>query len=423
MANTKTISKTLLVILRISRMLWVRVTLMACLAVVASMAAMLLDSLIPEVLRERFTPDAVMPILTILASGMLAVSTFSLNVMVTAHNAAAAQATPRAHRILLADTTTQTVLATFIGAFVYALSSIILFKAKLHAPGASVAVLAVTVVVVILVILAMLRWIDHLSDLGSMDKTLHDTERQARASLMLARQTPALRANALTPETVMPQDVVPVPAPRSGYLQFIDLRRMSAILQDKDARLYVHAPPGRFVLQGTPVAYASGLSGKPLETVKECLTIGDYRSFEQDAAYGLLVLSEIASRALSPGINDPGTAIDVIGRQERLLWDWGRTPIEDKEPIFSRIFIPDTSPEQLIEGAFASTARDGAALVEVATRLQQALQTLAEGPDANLASAAQDMAERARAYSEQAMVLEEDKIKLRARQSAGGVNP
>jgi len=423
MANPKTISKTLLVVLRISRMLWVRVTLMACLAVVASVAAVLLDTLIPEVLRQRFTPDAVMPILTILASGMLAVSTFSLNVMVTAHNAAAAQATPRAHRILLADTTTQTVLATFIGAFVYALSSIILFKAKLHAPGASVTVLAVTVVVVVLVILAMLRWIDHLSDLGSMDKTLHDTEHEARKSLMLARQTPALRANALTPEIVMPQDAVPVPAPRSGYLQFIDLRRMSTVLKDNDAKIYIHAPPGRFVLEGTPLAYASGLSGKGHETIKECLTIGDYRTFEQDAAYGLLVLSEIASRALSPGINDPGTAIDVIGRQERLLWDWARTPVKHQEPLFPRIFVPDTSPAQLIEGAFASTARDGADLVEVASRLQHALQALAQGPDARLASAAQDMAERARAYSEQALVLEDDKIKVRARQSAGGVNP
>ena len=423
MANTKTISKSVLVILRVSRLLWVRVALMASLAIVASIGAVLLDGLIPDILRERFTPAAVMPILTILASGMLAVSTFSLNVMVTAHNAAAAQATPRAHRILLADTTTQTVLATFIGAFVYALSSIILFKAKLHAPGASVTVLAVTVIVVVLVILAMLRWIDHLSDLGSMDKTLRDTEHEARTSLMLARRTPALCARPMTPDTVMPDDVAPVPAPASGYLQFIDLRRMSAILKDTDALIYIHAVPGRFVLEGTPVAYASGLSTEAQDRVRACLTIGDYRTFEQDAAYGLLVLSEIASRALSPGVNDPGTAIDVIGRQERLLWDWARMPVSPQEPMFPRIFVPDTSPTQLIEGAFASTARDGAGQVEVATRLQQALASLSEGPDPRLASAAQDMAERARAYAERALVLEDDKIKVRAGQSAGGVNP
>jgi uncharacterized membrane protein len=423
MANTKTISKTLLVILRISRMLWVRVTLMACLAVVASFTAMLLDTIIPDTLRQRFTPDTVMPILTILASGMLAVSTFSLNVMVTAHNVAAAQATPRAHRILLADTTTQTVLATFIGAFVYALTSIILLQAELHDPGTSVAVLVFTVVVVVLVILAMLRWIDHLSDLGSMDKTLHDTEAEARSSLMRTRETPALRANALTPDTVMPQQMQPILSPRSGYLQFIDLRRMSACLRDNGARIYIHAPPGRFVLEGTPLAYATGLDGEGLDTIKDCLTIGDHRTFEQDAAYGLLVMSEIASRALSPGINDPGTAIDVISRQERLLWAWANTPVTNREPIFPRIFVPDTSPVQLIEGAFASTARDGAGLVEVASRLQIALGALAKGPDTDLAGAAREMAARALAYSEKALVLEEDKKKVRARQSAGGVNP
>ncbi len=423
MANTKTVSKTFLTLLRVSRMLWVRVALMACLAVVASITAMLLDDFIPDLLRQRFTPDAVMPILTILASGMLAVSTFSLNVMVTAHNAAAAQATPRAHRILLADTTTQSVLATFIGAFVYALSSIILFKAQLHAPGASVTVLVFTVVVVVLVIVAMLRWIGHLSDLGSMDNTLRATEAEARKSLDLARRTPALRANPLTDETVIPQEAIAIPAPRSGYLQFIDLRRMSTALKDIDARVYIHTPPGRFVLEGCAVGYASGLGDKDLSEITKCLTIGENRTFEQDATYGLLVLSEIASHALSPGINDPGTAIEVIARQERLLWSWATTRPLDADPLFPRIFVPDTDPADLIEGAFASTARDGADLIEVAARLRSALQSLADGPDAGLAAAARDMIDRAQAYADKALPLESEKTKLQTGAAVGGVSP
>jgi len=418
--KTKTASKPLLMLLRLGQLLWVRVALMAVLAVVASATAIFFENTIPDTLTQRFTPDAVMPILTILASSMLAVSTFSLNVMVSAHNAAAAQATPRVHRILLADTTTQTVLATFIGAFVYALTSIILFKAQLHGPGAAVTVLAFTVVVVVLVILAMLRWIDHLSDLSSMDTSLRATERAARDSLIHTKSEPALRALPLTPDTVIPDDAQPIGAPRSGFLQFIDLPRLSAALGKSQARVYIHTAPGAYVLQGQPIAYAAGLSDALIKKIQACLTSGDTRTFEQDATYGLLVLSEIGSRALSPGVNDPGTAIDVIARQQGLLWDWVHTPLNDAPPKFDRIFVPDTHPKDLIDKAYGSIARDGAGTLEVVQHLLAALEPLTTCPDKALAQAARDMANRARAYADKALPLVSEKASLRRPDDAAG---
>lgn len=219
------LSNTGMTLLRLSRKLWLRIALMALLAVLASAMAILLEGYIPLGLQNRFAPDAVLPILTILASGMLAVSTFSLNVMVTAHNAAAAQTTPRVHRILLADTTTHTVLATFIGAFVYALSAIILFKAGFYPDGASVLVLGFTVAVVVLVILALLDWINHLSDLGSMDATLTSTEEFTRACLIRTRRLPSLGGRRLTRDTLLPTDARPLSAPTTGYVQFIETAR------------------------------------------------------------------------------------------------------------------------------------------------------------------------------------------------------
>ncbi|HKK84809.1 MAG TPA: DUF2254 family protein, partial [Roseovarius sp.] len=75
MADFKTASQTMMILLRFSRRLWVRVALMALLSVVAAVSALFLEEFIPKDLRARFQPDTVMPILTILASGMLAVST------------------------------------------------------------------------------------------------------------------------------------------------------------------------------------------------------------------------------------------------------------------------------------------------------------------------------------------------------------
>lgn len=409
------LSTTGMTLLRLSRKLWLRIALMALLAVVASAIAILFEGYIPQSVQDRFTPNSVMPILTILASGMLAVSTFSLNVMVTAHNAAAGQATPRVHRILLADTTTHTVLATFIGAFVYSLSAIILIKAGFYPEGASVLVLGFTVAVVVLVILALLRWIHHLSDLGSMDATLASTEDITRTCLMRTRRLLSLGARRLTRDTVLPNDARPLAARATGYVQFIDLRAISDKLCNDQTRVYLYVRPGDYVIEGQVIGHATGLGEREETLITKSLTIGRYRTFEQDASYGLLVLSETASRALSPGINDPGTAIAVICRQEKLLLDWAHGKPDSDTPLFPRLFLPDVSRRALIENAFASTARDGAGLIEVAERLQDTLHILSEVPDPDLASAARDLAARALDYADLALPLKSEKQRLRDR--------
>lgn len=412
--KTHILSTTALSLLRLSRKLWLRVTLFALLAVLASAAAILLEDQIPDGLKARFTPDAVMPILTILASGMLAVSTFSLNVMVTAHNAAAGQTTPRVHAILLADTTTHTVLATFIGAFVYALSAIILFQTGFYPEGASVLVLVFTVAVVVLVVVALLRWIHHLSDLGSMDATLHSIEQAARNSLIRDRSLPSLGARRLTDETVLPVEARPLCAPRTGYLQLIDMHAISEKLGTDQTRVYLYVRPGAYLVRGQTIGHATGLSEEERSAICENLTIAAIRSFEQDASYGLLVLSETASRALSPWINDPGTAIAVLCRQEKLLLDWAHATHAEDSPLFPRLFLPETSRAAMIDTAFASVARDGAGQIEVALRLQQVLGRLASAPDSDLAQAAREMSQHAREYAESALPLERDKTRLRA---------
>lgn len=408
------LSTTALSILRLSRKLWLRVTLFALLAVLASAAAILLEDRIPPSLQGRFTSNAVMPILTILASGMLAVSTFSLNVMVTAHNAAAGQTTPRVHAILLADTTTHTVLATFIGAFVYALSAIILFQAGFYPDKASVLVLGFTIVVVVLVVLALLRWIHHLSDLGSMDATLRSIENETRKSLIRTRALPSLGAHRLTPQTVLPVAARPLTAPATGYLQLIDMRAISEKLHHERAHVYLYVRPGDYLITGQTIGHASGLTKDDETAICRNLTIAANRSFEQDATYGLLVLSETASRALSPGINDPGTAIAVIARQEKLLLDWAHGNPDAARPLFPQIFLPELSRAAMIENAFSGMARDGAGQIEVALRLQEALTRLASAPDSALAEAARDMADYAGQHAQEALPLDRDKARLRA---------
>jgi uncharacterized membrane protein len=355
-----------------------------------------------------------MPILSILASGMLAVSTFSLNVMVTAHNAAAQQTTPRVHRILLSDTTTHTALAVFIGAFVYALSAIILIKSNVYPEGSSVLVLGITVAVVVLVVLMLVRWIHRLSDLGSMDATLDATEQVARDCLTRTRRLPSLGGTVMTDDAVPADAVTPIAAVGTGYVQFVDMPRINTRLISDQTRVYLDVRPGDYVIEGDTIGHAAGLDDRDAAAIAHRVTIGAHRTFEQDGSYGLLVLSEIASRALSPAINDPGTAISVICRQEKLLIEWARAEPKPSVPIFPRIFLRDAARRAMVENAFGGAARDGAGYIEVALRLRDALGRVSQTADPALARAAHEMITTARDHADAALPLDSERNRLRA---------
>lgn len=401
-----------LVFLRYYRNLGLRVSLYALLSLgVAGLSPVVLQ-LLGSFITGEMDFSSVLPVLTILASSMLAVSTFSLNVMVTAHRGAAAETTPRVHRILLENTTTQSVLATFIGTFVYALTSIILYHSGFYTERAAVVVMGVTIVVVIFVIAAMLRWIQHLSGLGSVEESLASVTARAADTLNSFAETPALGGTAITPATVLPTRTTPLASPASGYLQLVNVQKIADCLP-ATAQLYLTCKPGTHLLEGETLAEIAGeVSDKTRHALAEAFTIGENRTYEQDAAFGLVVLSEIASRALSPGINDPGTAIAVILNLKSLLWEAAqRAPGADADRAHN-VFVPVPDSTDLVEAAFAPIARDGAGLIEVAAALRVALADLTRSSDPALAEAARAMAALALQHAAEAGLLESERAHL-----------
>ena len=156
---------------RFARKLWARTALVSALAFVAPVLAQGLQILLPEAFLARVDREAVRALLDILANSMLAVTTFSLTVMVTAHLAADQVASPRAHRILREDGRTQTVLATFVGAFIFAVVSIVMLQTGVLGQEELAALYLMTLVVMGLIIITILGWIGHLSGLGSVEAT------------------------------------------------------------------------------------------------------------------------------------------------------------------------------------------------------------------------------------------------------------
>lgn len=142
---------------------------------------------------------------------------------------------------------------------------------------------------------------------------------------------------------------------------------------------------------------------------------GEDRVFEEDPRFGLIVLSEIAGRALSPAVNDPGTAIYILGVFVRLFALWC-APIKDSDLracVYDRVEVPELSIADMFDDAFTAIARDGAGAIEVAGRLQKTLESLTYVGDVTVSDAARQHSRMALARAEHALQLPQDLQTLR----------
>ncbi|SHG80874.1 DUF2254 domain-containing protein [Marivita hallyeonensis] len=385
-----------LILSRLWRRPGIRISAFGAAALIIAMIAPLLDRFIPEGLSDRFSRDAVLPILNILASSMLAVTTFSLGIMVSAFRSAAGQATPRAYRILMQDMTTLNVMSVFVGAFLFSLGAIVMFRAGFYGDSAAVIVFAMTLVCIFLIIIAILRWIAHLSQLGSLDHTLALVEAAAAPPLRRLAKTPNLGARNANNAPRVPDDAATLCAPVSGYVQFISLAELNTQLGKEEATLWVTAPPGSWVLKGAAIGYVSGFE-EP-DALLENFTLGDKRTVEQDARFGMVILSEVASRALSPGVNDPGTAIDVIHRMERILWEVSQqmaTNDRDIETKYENVIIGTVSADDLLQDGFAALMQDGGDRFDVMAQMLKAANRLSRSEWSDMAKGAEKLRDTA----------------------------
>ena len=386
---------------QLSREIWVPVVGYAALGVGTAFLSIPVAPFVPDGLATAIGADAVDEVLSILASSMLAVTTFSLSIMVSAMAAASANATPRSTRLLREDRTAQNVLATFVGAFLFSVVGIVALHAGLYQAGGKPVLFVAAVVVIGLVVAALLRWIVHLTTFGRMADTLDRVETAAAEALAARVADPYL--GGLRAEGPVPDHFTPVRAEIAGYVEHVDVAALETIAGTIGATLRVAALPGAFVHPGAPLVWRSGgmLDENQETELRTAFSIGLSRSFDQDPRFGLIVLTEIASRALSPAVNDPGTAIDVIGRLLRVLSLW----TEPAEPVqrYRNVLVPPIRVSDLLEDAFLPIARDGAGLVEVQIRLQKALAALVMmAPDVFGPSAA-GMAERALGHARTAL--------------------
>ncbi|WP_201861762.1 DUF2254 domain-containing protein [Microvirga soli] len=399
-----------LLLRRLVRQIWFKIALFCLGGFAAAFTALLLQPYIPEDIALSVGADSVGNILGILAASMLTVTTFSLTTMVSAFASASTNLTPRATQLLMEDTTAHNALATFLGAFLYSIVGIVALSTETYGANGRLVLLAVTILVIIFIVVTLLRWISRLTKLGTVRETIEQLEEAASSALSRWCKHPHLRAAPRLDWVRMAQAVYPT---EIGYVQNIDVEKLASIVESRDALIDVDVLPGAFVEPTRPIAYVDEeMSDEDIGRVRHAFLIGDRRTYEQDPRFGLIALSEVASRALSPAVNDPGTAIDVINAGVRILaLQGGRNAEEDV--AFPKVRMPALSTADMMQDFFVPIARDGAGLVEVGIKLQKALQSLSRLSPEVFGKLAEEHSEDALRRAEKSLDEERDLERIR----------
>lgn len=274
-------------------------------------------------------------VLSVIAGSTITVVSIVFSITITALAQTSSHFGPRVLRNFTRDRANQFVLGTFVAAFLFSL--LVLRTVRTEADATFVPYLSVNIgiLLAVLSIAVLIFFIHHIATSIQADLLIARIGEECRATVQ-ALFPEALGAGASEPDPpIAAEPGAPghtVACEAIGYVQGIDEDALLEAARQADALITVRARPGDFVSSGQSLADvepAGARSGPLVRKVRGAFHIGDRRTPEQDLAYSVQQLVEIAARALSPGVNEPFTAIlaiDHLGSVLRSLAGRGTPP-------------------------------------------------------------------------------------------------
>ncbi|MBE2894367.1 DUF2254 domain-containing protein [Spirabiliibacterium falconis] len=390
-----------------SNALWVTPVLGAIVAVLFAFAAAWAPHFLPNnVIRINIETDTLDSLLGIIASSMLAVSTFSLSIMVSAFASASNGATPRATELVMGDDNTRVAIASFISAFVYAVIAKTALGIGYYGQVGRFVLFVGTIGVMLYLIYTLISWVKTLSQLGRLNNTLDKIEQATAQTLIDYRKKPNMGAKGI--DKVRYKHAIY--ARLSGYLTHINLSKLQSFASEHECEIDIAVRPGTLIYNGMALAYLSKNVDDAQAMVCPAFVVEDDRSYAQDPKFGMIVLSEVAQRALSPAVNDPGTAIKVLTVLMRLLLN---AKAEQETVDYENLNIVKLDELDLIAQPFSPISRDGASIMEVHIRMQKILHIIAtHAPEARMRHAARIQAQIDLDYAKQGLNLAYEKAQV-----------
>jgi uncharacterized membrane protein len=264
-------------------------------------------------------PKGAADILTVMAASMIGIASTVFSITIVAVSYASGTYGPRLLTNFLEDRGNQISLATFIGSFVYALVVLRSVRAEDESPALSGATdalpgfapqlsLLVAYVLMVACVAVLVFFLNHVPSSIRINKVLEQIGERLKDQICETYPVEDSFSDAREP-----QGGDPLYATGTGYVQMIDFSDLEKIARDCGGVFSLRVRTGDFIHRDLPLLDLKGCDVAELEDkVRACFTLGPVRTPEQDPQFLIDELVEISLRALSPGINDPFTAITAL---------------------------------------------------------------------------------------------------------------
>ncbi len=308
---------------------WFIPVLMICGAMIMSFNMVVLDREL-QVGTLRFygfmfavSPDGARSVLSTIAGSMMTVAGVTFSITIVVLNLASSQFGPRLLRNFMKDRGTQFVLGTFVASFIYCLlvlRSVNTVGQNTFVPSFSV---SFAVILAFLNVGVLIYFIHHIAVSIQADEVIAAVSRELHRSIrtIFPEKLGEAPGDIIDPiaelqkENVSHFNMQSLAAGDDGYIQVINIETLVAIAKENDLLIGNALRAGQFVVTGSTLAIISSEKDFPEDLSDKIIgayIIGDRRTPKQDPEYSIHQLVEVAVRALSPGVNDPYTAIDCI---------------------------------------------------------------------------------------------------------------
>ncbi len=382
---------------RLSSSLWLVPGAMIFGAIMLAFAMLTLDSMVPWDWARSLHwllpvgTQGSRQLLATIAGSMITVASLVFSMTLVTLTLASSQLGPRLITRFMRDPISQVVLGTFIATFVYALLILQTVSETVTQAGTPPVVPHLAVLVALILTLASLGWliyfIHHVAEAIQADSVI--AEISDELALAIRRRFPEIEPGPTLPLETPFLDRLAEPAGvvacrRSGYVQAIDARALLRAACEHGLLIKVEARPGIFVVAGAPLLLVwprERLSEELVRGLERPVVIGPKRTSTQDIDFAVNALVEIALRALSPGINDPRTAIGCIDRLTQALAEMVQLPeppalVQDDDGAL-RLIVRPAGFEEVIAAAFDPIREAGRNQAWILSRLAEVLAVLA----------------------------------------------
>jgi uncharacterized membrane protein len=365
----------------IRQSLWFVPVLCVAVGVALSFSTLWVDDhfhhdLIPQSLTGG--PDAALAILAAVATSMVSLAALVLTITMVVVQLAMGQFSPRIVQTILKDKPSQLAIGIFVGTFAHAMLAmrdVVIGSGKDpgQVPGLAVVVAFLLVVVSIAVLVLYVHHIGRSLRVSALIELVgKDTRRRLDAAYPERDEQPQ-------PEPAIPT----IPATMSGVLCHVDFDRLIGMARDADCTLDLVPAFGEFTAAGAPLLRVHGEAAGLPDDVTSAIVLGLERTLEQDVAYGLRMLVDIAERSLSDSpFLDPTTAVQAIDRLHDCLRHLARRTFpdgryRDAEGVV-RVVVRVMSWEAYVRLAFDEIRLAGSGSPQVSRRLRASLEDLVE---------------------------------------------